>query len=1724
MVRGHQMRMIASCLIIFTGCPSAEPDDAPKPQPVPQPQSSAKDAGSSLPSSTVDSGAVSSSPVDDAGPPSTPPMLDSGSTATPPVSDAGLEGDALGQDAGTMEEPIDAGDEGTPIVFDAGNDDTPIVIDAGASTAPEVADAGAVLETPVDAGVWFSDVLTTEEIYEGLSASCAQCHYYNSYFQNLDAFKSLLVDDLDFVVPGDPDNSQLYLLLINQGTATSNNGYTQMPPGQSFEDLSHSGNTSISVEQVYEWLLYIEDESFEGSLDAGTQLDNEDAGLPVAPQEDAGVIVAHGADIDINGSDVFLVTNEDDGYEVEADGLMTHAIEVTVMKSTASGFGNSNTVAPISGAKVKLTVSGTSVNVESCNTSSPGLTDATGKVICQVSAARTGTIYIDVFAQNNESQGWVGLYDNLEASFTACQNARTFFTREIMGPVFTKCTGCHNEYGIAREYNTWFGVLESEPVNGQGDDFITVNLDQIGNLSGPAGGVFYERYNGQEQVPYILAKPAGLMQPDLIEDMDKPYGHGGGKLIEPGSEDFYLMWELIDRINENKSCPTESEYLFNSPYEGAVEYSAAELYHRATFTLTGEYPSASEYKGLLEGQTFEEEDLVDAIGGLISSVASNNDPSDAYEQIPNLTTNPIMYRPAFYKRMGEALQDLLKLHKKGTQVGGLFSHLVNDSFGHDNTGRWLGFRHRYDNDIGITGSRATCMPLIDMPYKAKKCTLANNPHYPAYDTEEDCMLRFGCCEEIGNHDNLNQYIPPLDNGQGPKCGQYNSADEETCNAAPGCESRFQGTSFNELGFFVHPPGELEELIDWSDEGAELRLDYRSRDLDSIYYGYCFTGRVWRNNTYCTDTCPNAGDLCHNGKCYYVRDFCSMDSDLSDLDSRGFVEGTLYAADSQIVIPEGTPWMKKEPRRLINQDDPATATSETYYHNNSWFITPWECRHSFCVAGHQLANEGMQSQSNKLMEHILKNPVGESFNNDFRSILTSEHYVFNPYVAYIYGLDVNSKVDLNGRITDDGSGTPLFDNPLDQNEWRRIHFEDITGPGNRVAELGRIPSVAGVLTMPTFLKRYFTTSTNLNRTRSKEVNEKFLAVDIMSLVDFTVDPNQALPENQTMNGFSCRVCHAVMDPVGAHFLNYTQKLNSPNATYRHPSNSRPGRILFNKDHGNEGECATTSFQSPDELCTQSDRKDEEECVRGPCFKGSMLGRDYGFGSSDTWLDENDETPRALPALAQKITEDKRFSLAIVRWLHETLLGLKPMKPPKDRYHEDYDDMVEAYVAQYNEIERVRQIFEDTGYDLRAAISAMITGPIFKVKKAKTNRANVFKYAGVGAGQRLIPEQLNRKLKDVLGYPWEGTTNKSSDGTVELLDHHRAYYLMYGGVDNENVLERDRDPNPISAAIARRMAVQMSCLVVPQEFSHENLNDRQLFQLVDIDTTDETLLREQIQWLFLALHGKFYGTDNIEIDAALDLLLNNKNVLDAAAPEDCEAHLEMHTEARTVFDTDISAMANESTMDFVNHAGCLENLYGDGWIRQLNQGLLVIVANDYNTCSAENNLDVALDEGETITSYGHYYISFFEEDFNAYGCTTPTVFLDAMGPQVLLNYAIDLCYLENNGIALPNDYAPSDASHSFNALLIYRWLMGIGIIQESEPYTYGAFQSCSAIDSLLQDTVFPSQCNASKDYYTNENLDSLTERRVINSDADTDSMVRAWQLLLTAMLSDYAFLYE
>ena len=104
-------------------------------------------------------------------------------------------------------------------------------------------------------------------------------------------------------------------------------------------------------------------------------------------------------------------------------------------------------------------------------------------------------------------------------------------------------------------------------------------------------------------------------------------------------------------------------------------------------------------------------------------------------------------------------------------------------------------------------------------------------------------------------------------------------------------------------------------------------------------------------------------------------------------------------------------------------------------------------------------------------------------------------------------------------------------------------------------------------------------------------------------------------------------------------------------------------------------------------------------------------------------------------------------------------------------------------------------------------------------------------------------------------------------------------MYGGIDNVDILSRDRDPSAVSAVIAKRMAVHMACLAVPQDFSIETSLDRKLFPFVDLDTTyasDPEAIEKQVQWLLLSLFGEYHSigsTDVAEVVDFFDLVQSN-----------------------------------------------------------------------------------------------------------------------------------------------------------------------------------------------------------------------------------------------------------
>lgn len=96
------------------------------------------------------------------------------------------------------------------------------------------------------------DNCENDKIRLGLAPACEGCHITGNkpFFASLTAFENGLVYDERYVKRGDPENSMLVQLL--EGTASGS--YSQMPPGQHYEELVANGRTTLTIEQVKAWI------------------------------------------------------------------------------------------------------------------------------------------------------------------------------------------------------------------------------------------------------------------------------------------------------------------------------------------------------------------------------------------------------------------------------------------------------------------------------------------------------------------------------------------------------------------------------------------------------------------------------------------------------------------------------------------------------------------------------------------------------------------------------------------------------------------------------------------------------------------------------------------------------------------------------------------------------------------------------------------------------------------------------------------------------------------------------------------------------------------------------------------------------------------------------------------------------------------------------------------------------------------------------------------------------------------------------------------------------------------------------------------------------------------------------------------------------------------------------------------------------------------------------
>lgn len=437
------------------------------------------------------------------------------------------------------------------------------------------------------------------------------------------------------------------------------------------------------------------------------------------------------------------------------------------------------------------------------------------------------------------------------------------------------------------------------------------------------------------------------------------------------------------------------------------------------------------------------------------------------------------------------------------------------------------------------------------------------------------------------------------------------------------------------------------------------------------------------------------------------------------------------------------------------------------------------------AAGRFSNQAIARESLELVAHVVRN------NLPFTEILTADYTMVNFYSAKVYGLE-----------------NVAFENPGDYEE-----FAPAKVPG--------IPH-AGVLSSPIFLTRFPTTDTNRNRHRARMMYKFFLATDVLALGDRPVASSSILGTNPTLNDASCNVCHNIIDPAAAGFMNF----------------------------GTLGEYV------PPENGWFPDMKQP------------------GFGDA---VMPPEEYPRALNWLAGQMAGDRKFAVSAVHILYHGLSGDDPLTAPKDPTQAGYLEGIRAADMQAAIFDEIATKFIDSNYNLKTVIKEVVKTPYYRAVNATgLDESRELELAQLGTGRLLIPEQLHRKIEAVTGQPWR----VGADGTDLLLDMDE-YRIFYGGIDSDTIVERITEPNGIMANVAKRMGNEIACWTTAADFTREP-GDRSLFPFVDPSFSPEdgngfevpaaaSAIRANIQYLHQKLLGEYLELNDPEINRTYELFL-------------------------------------------------------------------------------------------------------------------------------------------------------------------------------------------------------------------------------------------------------------
>ncbi len=416
----------------------------------------------------------------------------------------------------------------------------------------------------------------------------------------------------------------------------------------------------------------------------------------------------------------------------------------------------------------------------------------------------------------------------------------------------------------------------------------------------------------------------------------------------------------------------------------------------------------------------------------------------------------------------------------------------------------------------------------------------------------------------------------------------------------------------------------------------------------------------------------------------------------------------------------------------------------------------------------------------------------------------------------------------------GFAAPTLQN---QNEWKEASVVFRRGTPEEAA----LPH-AGALTTPSFLRRWPTTETNKSRARARAVFRSFLATDVFALAIRPVD-TAALTSliNAPRNSGACSVCHKTVDPVAGFFRGF----DTNSAFYYRP-----------------------------------DDKWHDEMF-APGYSGqSMLTQDY---------------PRATQWGGEAIAKDPRFALSVVQVTTEGLFGWHPLTYPRDTSMPSYESLLTAWETQDAFVQQESKAFVDSNFDFKKLVTRLVLSPYFR---NKTTIGDDVVRRNLGFGRLLTPEMLSRKIRAVFATHWGDGFDNQGKANDRFLQAYDGLALSYGGIDSNNVTQRQTAVNSVMSAVAGRMANDIACKVTTWEFT-KNADVRSLFPLVErktvpftkanataplvADDAAQAKIKKNIEWLYERVLGESATVNAAEVEALFELYLDVWKTLEAAKPD-------------------------------------------------------------------------------------------------------------------------------------------------------------------------------------------------------------------------------------------------